>query len=86
MTIASNPDRAMTVREWYPVLQLKGHILIDICVHPFNLEAPGEYGPCRARSLTVTALSPGEGCFASSWLKFQLSNALSHAGSFRRKL
>ncbi len=57
MIIASSADRAMNVREWDPVLQ----------------RSAWGYGPCRARSLTVTALSIGEGCFASSWLKFQLS-------------
>jgi len=35
MSIASSTDRAMTVREWDPVLQLKGYTLIDICMHPF---------------------------------------------------
>ncbi len=39
MIIASNPDRAMTVREWDPEIQLKGHTPIDICAHPFDLEA-----------------------------------------------
>jgi len=34
MIFASNPDRPMTVREWDPVLQLKGHTLIEICMHP----------------------------------------------------
>jgi len=28
MIFASNPDRAMTVREWDPMLQLKGYTLI----------------------------------------------------------
>ena len=57
MTISSNPDRAMTVRKWDPVLQLKGHTLIDICTHPCKLEAPGSMAPVGSRSLTVTALS-----------------------------
>ncbi len=73
MIIASNPDRAMTVREWDPVLQLKRHTPIDICTHPCNIEAPGGMVPVGPRSLTVTALSTGEGCFGSSWLKSQLS-------------
>ena len=75
MIIASDADRAMTVREWDPVDQLNGHTLIDICTHPFNLEAPGDMVPVGPRSLTVTALSSGEGCLASSWLKFQPSPA-----------
>ena len=53
------------------MLQLKGHTLIDICTHPFNLEATGNMVPVGPRSLTVMALSTGEGCFASSCLKFQ---------------
>ncbi len=56
----------MTVREWDPGVQLEGHTLIDICAHPFNLEAPGGMVPVGPRSLTVTALSTGEGCFVSS--------------------
>ena len=62
MIIASDADRAMTVREWDPVDQLNGHTLIDICTHPCNLEAPGDRVPVGPRSLTVTALSSGEGC------------------------
>ena len=46
--------------------------------------------PVGPRSLTVTALSTGEGCFASSWLKFQLSGppaALDHSGgNFRLRM
>ena len=67
MIIASSADRAMTVREWDPVLQGWGLV------------------PVGPRSLTVTALSTGEGCSASSWLKFQVSAASGCAGSFRKK-
>ena len=38
--VVSSRDRAMTVREWDPVLQLLGYTLIVIYPHPFNLEAP----------------------------------------------
>ncbi len=52
MIITGNPDRAMTVREWDPVLQLKGYTLIGIWTHPFNLEAlrGGLSGPLPHRS------------------------------------
>ena len=46
--VVSSRDRAMTVREWDPVLRLLGHILMVIYPHPFNLEAPRGMGPCRA--------------------------------------
>ena len=51
MIIASSADRFMTVREWDPVLQRSTW---------------GGVSPVGPRSLTVTALSTGEGCFASS--------------------
>ena len=72
MIIASNADRAMTVKEWDPVLQHRGGCtLIDIRTHPFNLETPEGMVPVGPCSLTVTALSTGECFFASSQLKFQ---------------
>ena len=85
MIIGSNPDRAMTVREWDPVLQLGGDTLTVIYPHPFNLEAPRDMVAVGPRSLTVTAPSTGEGCTISSWLKFQLSAATGCAGSYRKE-
>ena len=41
--------------------------------------------PVGPRSLTVTALSIGEDCFASSWLKFQLNSATGCAGSYMKE-
>ena len=84
MIITGNPDRAMTVREWDPVLQLKGYTLIGIWTHPFNLEALG--GPVGPAPSPVTALSTGEGCFASSWLKFLVSPTPATLPHSRKKL
>ena len=70
MIIASSADRAMTVREWDPVFQRSAWGMV----------------PVGHRSLTVTALSTGEGCCASSWLKFQLSGPPAVLPHSREKL